>query len=71
MGEQLKKGDRVHISGDSAELWISDYNVRVDSEGTVEEEPFPCAKKVLVTIDSIDGDNLVCTYVRRSRLRKI
>ena len=65
------KGERVKLSGDSAELWIADYNVRVDSYATVMEKPAPRAKKVLVTIDSIDGDSNVTTYVRCSRVMKL
>ena len=64
----VDKGERVRLSGDAAELWIADYNVRVDSYATVMETPAPRAKKVLVTIDSIDGDSNVTTYVRRSRV---
>lgn len=63
----IQKGSRVRISGDSADLWIADYNVRVDSLATVEENPKKGAKKLLVTINSIDGDLNVLAYVRRSR----
>ena len=68
---QLKTGDRVKISGDTAELWITDYNVRVDSEATIMETPRPSSKKVLVTIDAIDHDSNVTTYVRKSKLRRV
>ena len=63
----IQKGSKVRLSGDSADLWIADYNVRVDSLATVEEDPKKGAKKLLVTIDSIDGDQNVLAYVRRSR----
>lgn len=62
----MEYGDRVWVAGDSAELWIEDYNVRVDTGATVEEEPTPSAKKVLLTLDSIDGDQNVCCLVRKS-----
>jgi hypothetical protein len=65
---KLTEGTRVWVSGDSVELWIKDYNVRVNSGATVELTPNPNAKKVLVTIDYIDNDSLVTTLVRRSRL---
>ena len=64
----LREGDRVQISGDSADLWLSDYNVRVNTEGTVLETPAPNDKKVFVCIDSIDGDQNVYAYVRKSRI---
>lgn len=65
--EKFQKGFRVRISGDSADLWISDYNVRVDSLATVVAEPGRYARKLLVVIDSIGGDSDVETFVRRSR----
>lgn len=64
----LRRGQRVRLSGDSASLWIKDYNVRVDSFGTILETPGPRAKKVLVSIDHIDGDNGVIKYVRINKL---
>lgn len=67
----LKQGDRVWLSGDSAEFWIEDYNVRVTSGATVVETPKPTDKKVLVTIDTIDGDSNVTVFVRRTLLERI
>lgn len=64
----LHKGDIVHVSGDSADLWIQDYNVRVNTDARVDEDPKQNSKKVLVTLFSIDGDVNVTTYVRRSRI---
>ena len=69
--ELLKQGDRVLISGDSATLWIEDYNVRVYTMATVEESPTKRARKVLVTLDSIDGDTDVCCLVRKSKVKKV
>lgn len=66
----MKKGDRVYISGDSNELWIEDYNVRVSTIATVEETPNKNAKKVLLTLDSIDGEENVCCLVRKSMVKK-
>lgn len=65
----MKQGDRVYVSGDSAELWIEDYNVRVSTNAIVEETPKKNAKKVLLTLDSIDGESNVCCMVRRSKVR--
>lgn len=67
--KNLHEDDKVWVEGDSADLWIKDYNVRVSSMATVECTPAPRAKKVLVTINSIDGDSKVTTYVRKSALR--
>lgn len=63
----IQKGPRVRISGDAANLWIADYNVRVNTLATVEVTPGRDAKKRLVTLDNIDGDQRVLTFVRRSR----
>ena len=64
----MKKGDRVYISGDSKDLWIKDYNVKVSTEATVEITPNLKDKKVLLTLDTIDGDNNVCCMVRKSKI---
>lgn len=66
MCDQLPAGTRVFVSGDSAKLWIKGYNVRVSSLATVVHEPRPSDKKVLVTIDEIDGEEHVTIFVRRS-----
>lgn len=66
---KLRAGDIVRVCGDAAELWIAGYNVRVDTYATVDAEPSKGAKKVLVTLDRIDGDSKVCTYVRRSKVK--
>lgn len=67
-GVCMKRGERVWISGDSSELWIQDYHVRVDTGATVEEKPSPHAKKILLTLDQIDGDYHVLCYVRKSQV---
>lgn len=67
----MQKGDRVSISGYTDELWIEDYHVSVSTEATVEETPSSHAKKVLVTLDEIDGDHNVCTRVKRSKLMPV
>lgn len=68
---ELHCGTRVRLTGDSKDMWIEDYNVRVDSNATVLSEPLPHDKKVYVAIDSIDGDSNVCIYVRRSACKPI
>jgi len=67
----MKQGDRVYICGDSKELWIEDYNVRVSTNAILEETPKKNAKKVLVALDWIDGESNVCCRVRRSRVKSI
>ena len=67
----MKKGDRIRVSGNSDELWIEDYNCNVDSEGTVEETPSSKSKKVLVTLDYIDGQGNVCVRIRKSKIRPL
>lgn len=65
----MKKGDRVLISGDPSELWIPDYNARIYSLATVMETPKTHDKKVLLTIDYIDGESNVCLFVRKSKVK--
>lgn len=67
----MKQGDRVCVSGSAVELWIEDYNVRVSTGATVEEAPKKYAKKVLLTLDEIDGELNVCCTVRRSKIKPI
>lgn len=68
---ELNSGTRVRLTGDSKDMWIQDYNVRVDSNAMVLSKPLPHDKKVYVAIDSIDGDSNVCVYVRRSSCKPI
>lgn len=65
----MKKGDRVLVSGDSCDLWIEDYNVSVSTGATVKETPSKYAKKVLLVLDSIDGEDNVCCLVRKSKIK--
>lgn len=65
----MKQGDRIYINGDSTELWIKDYNVRVSTNATIEETLKKNAKKILVTLDWIDGEENVCCRVRRSKIK--
>ncbi len=65
----FKINDRVVVSGDSSELWIKEYNVRVSTEATVVQTPDKYSKKILLTLDSIDGDRNVCCWVRKSKVK--
>lgn len=66
----MRVGEVYHLSGDSKDLWIENYNCRVNTPCRVEAEPKANAKKVLVTLASIDGDVNVTTLVRKSKLIK-
>lgn len=60
----LKKNQVISISGDSKKLGIEDYNVRVNTLATVlENQVNNYQKKILVTLNNIDGDSNVCTRV--------
>lgn len=65
----LKPGQRIAIKGDSQAIWLSDYNVRVDSEATIlfrtDCIPDPRSKHVFVRIDEIDGDHNVDVFVSK------
>ena len=68
----MVKGQKVKIDGYADELGIADYGtVRVLSFGTIAETPCKYAKKVLVTIDDIDGDCNVTTYVKTKGITDI
>lgn len=60
----MKSGDRIKVEGYANELGIKDYgDVYVSTEGTLVETPRKYAKKVLVTLDSIDGEGGVTALV--------
>lgn len=65
---EFKTGQKVEIDGYTDELWIQDYHVRVCSEGVVVEDTKPYDKKVLITLDNIDGDRDVTVSVRKSKV---
>lgn len=66
---EIKEGMTVWLAGDSADLGIADYNVRVGSAATVVQTPNKSDRAVLVTIARIDGDCNVTTYVKRRALK--
>lgn len=67
----LAPGVRIVMKGDSIDWGIDkDYNVRLDTFGTIEETPAVGAKKVLVTIEEIDGDGKVTKRVKISKCRQ-
>lgn len=66
---QLRAGTRVYVSGDSADLGIEDYNVRVSTVGVLVTDAAPREKRVLVTLDEIDGDQNVTVLVNKRALR--
>lgn len=60
---KYEKDTKIWVSGDSADLGIEDYNVRVSTSGIVEVAPTANGKKMLVTLDEIDGDHNVCVAI--------
>lgn len=58
------------ITGDSKDMWLDDYNVRVNTIATVTQQPETRAKKVLVTLAEIDGDQNVCVLIRKNALKR-
>lgn len=67
----LKEGTTFWISGDSCEIGIKDYNVRVSSFGTVIQNSSSKSKYALVVLDNIDGDRNVCTRVKKEFMYNI
>lgn len=66
----LKEGDTIILSGDSAELGLDDYNVRVSTTALVLETPKATDRDVLVNIMEIDGDAYVTAYVHKDKIRE-
>lgn len=66
----FKKGEDVLVQGWAKDLWIEDYDCYVCSGGTVVEDQKYNDRKVLVTIDKIDGEGNVCCRVRASKLSR-
>ena len=60
---RYEKGTKIWVSWDSADLGIEDYNVRVSTSGVVEVAPTANGRKMLVTLDEIDGDHNVCVAI--------
>lgn len=53
----MKSGDKIRVEGYADKLGIDSYgDIYVSTEGTLVETPRKYAKKVLVTLDSIDGE---------------
>ena len=65
---RFQKGTVFSIEGDSKDMWIRDYNVRVSTHAEVLETPSISAKKVYVRLNKIDGEGNVCTYIRKNAL---
>lgn len=65
---RLHPGDRLHLSGYSADLGVKGPNVYADTDATVLAAPMPYATKVLVGLDQIGADARVVARVYRSRL---
>lgn len=66
----LKEGDTIILSGDSAELGLDDYNVRVSTTALVLETPKATDRDVLVNIMEIDGDAYVTAHVHKDKIRE-
>ena len=65
----MKAGDKIKVDGYADDLGIKDYGcVRVVSDGIVIETPKKYSKKVLVTLDSIDGEGNATVLCFRRKL---
>ena len=64
------EGAIFEIEGDSAEMWIKDYNVRVSTRAEVIKQPYNIDKKVLVRLDYIDHDSNVFVYIKKDALKE-
>jgi hypothetical protein len=65
----MQAGDKVKVDGYADELGIKDYGtVRVVSYGIIADTPRKYSKKVLVTLDSIDGEGNVTVLCFRNKI---
>ena len=63
-------GAKFHVEGDSKDMWIHDYNVRVCTTATVEYQPRTTDRKVFVYLEDIDGDKNVWTRIKKETLKE-
>ena len=68
---KLKAGTKFRISGDSSEMGISGYNVRVVTQGEVLLDSPAKNKMAVVVLDEIDGDLNVCVAIKKEYLKII
>jgi len=65
----VRAGQKYRIQGDSKDFWIEDYNCRVNTIATVEEDiTNNRQKKILVTLEEIDHDKNVCVTINIDRM---
>lgn len=68
----MQAGDRIKVDGYADELGIEDYGcVKVVSNGIVAMTPKKYSKKVLVTLENIDGDGNATVLCFRNKLMKL
>ena len=67
-GTRFPVGAIFRISGDSKDMWIEDYNVRVSTFAEVLIEPNCIDKKVLVRLNDIDHDHNVNVCINKKYL---
>ena len=65
----LNMNDIIYISGDSYELGLEDYNVRVSSYATVLDDSPSTSEEVFICLDEIDGDKNVNAFVNKKNVR--
>lgn len=68
---EWKTDEQCRVSGNSYDLGITAYNVRVNTNGTVEEDQRKYAKNILVTLDCIDNDHNVCVSIPVRNLKTL
>lgn len=64
------EGAIFSVSGDSAAMWIKDYNIRVCTQAEVIQQPKRTDKKVMVRLDYIDNDSNVFVYIKKDVLKE-
>lgn len=68
LDERFAAGTRVYVEGRTTDLWILDFDGYVSSSGTVDKTPTIYDKKVMITLDEINGERGVGVSVRKSKL---
>ena len=67
----MRKGTKVWIKGHTKDLWIENYNCKVETWGVLLEDIKKDAKKVSVRLNTIAGQYNVKTEVRISKLKEL
>ena len=65
---RIKKGSRFKINAKAKDLWLKDYDCKVNCVATVLEDTTMKSKKVLVSLSEINGEYDVAVQINKRYL---